>query len=106
VFGEWIFVFIIYIFVEIQPHFLDNVDRLFEVESNYYINWYVIVKNPQDEPSGYCMTFAYVYNQCLTLIILILNCMVSSHNFFIVSVFESYIVQCKSSVDVCIWTKI
>jgi hypothetical protein len=38
VFGLWIFVFIIYIFVEIQPHLLDNVDRLFEVESNYYIN--------------------------------------------------------------------
>jgi hypothetical protein len=52
------------------------------------------------------MTFASVYNQSLTLIISILNCMILFRNFFIVSVFESYIVQCKSSVDACIWTKI
>jgi hypothetical protein len=34
------------------------------------------------------------------------NWMVSFGNFFIVGMFESYIVQCRFSVDACILTKI
>jgi hypothetical protein len=34
------------------------------------------------------------------------NWMVSFGNFFVVSLFESYIMQWRSNVDVCIWTKI
>jgi hypothetical protein len=48
------------------------------------------------------MTFAYVYNKCSTLIILVDNCIVSSSNIFVLGVFESYIIQCKSGVVACI----
>ncbi len=67
---------------------------------------YVIVKSLQDELFDGCVTFAYEYNKCFTFMMLISNWMVLFGNFFIVSLFESYIVQCRSSVDACIWTKI
>jgi hypothetical protein len=38
---------------------------------------YVVMKRPHDELSICCMTFTYLYNKCLTLIILVNNHMVS-----------------------------
>jgi hypothetical protein len=42
---------------------------------------YVIFKIPQDKPSRCCITFAYIYNKCSTLIILINNYTISSSSF-------------------------
>jgi hypothetical protein len=49
-----------------------------------------------------CMTFIYLYNKCLALIILVDNHMVSCGNFFIIGALESYIVQCIFGLKACI----
>jgi phage-related holin len=46
VFGEWRYVFIVYVVMEVQSHFWDNVDRLFQVESKCYIGCLRYFKNP------------------------------------------------------------
>jgi len=46
------------------------------------------------------------YSKCFTFMMLISNWMVLFGNFFIVSLFESYIVYWRSSVDAWIWIKI
>ncbi len=63
---------------------------------------YVVVKNPQDELFNCCITFAYEYNKCFIFMMLINNWKVLFGDFFVVNLFESYIVQCKSGVDACI----
>jgi hypothetical protein len=73
---------------------------------NVKLATYVIVKSLQNKLSNCCITFAYEYSKCFTFILLISNLIMSFGNFFIIGIFESYIVQCKSSVNVCIWTKI
>jgi hypothetical protein len=40
--------------------------------SNVISVTYVIVKNPQDELSSYCITFAYEYSKCFTFMMLII----------------------------------
>jgi len=74
-FGEWRCVFIVYVVLEMQSHFRDM------LSFNVISITYVIVKSPQNEPPNCCMTFAYVYSKCSTLIILVSNCTVSSSNF-------------------------
>ncbi len=67
---------------------------------------YAILKIPRDKPFICCITFACIYNKSSTLIILINNYTMSSYKFFIFSVFESYIMQCKSSMVTCIRIKV
>jgi hypothetical protein len=67
---------------------------------------YVIVKSLQDELFDGCVTFAYEYSKCFTFMMLISNWMVLFGNFFLVSLFESYIIQCRSNAYACILTKI
>jgi hypothetical protein len=50
------------------------------------------MKSLQDDLSGCCITFAYEYNKCFTFMMLVNNWMVLFGNFFIVNLFESYIV--------------
>jgi hypothetical protein len=69
-------------------------------------NTYVILKIPQDKSSRCCITFAYIYSKCSTLIILINNCTMSFGKFFVIDVFESFIMQRKSSVVACIQIKV
>jgi hypothetical protein len=75
---------------------------LFKFSSNVISITYVIVKSLQDELSSCCITFAYEYSMWFTFMMLINNWMLLFGYFFIVNMFESYIV----SVDVCILTKI
>jgi hypothetical protein len=49
-----------------------------------------------------CLVVAYEYSKCFTFMMLVSNWMVLFGNFFVASLFESYIVQWRSSVDVCI----
>ncbi len=81
VFGEWRCVFIVYVVVKMQSHFWDNVNFFFKLSPNVISIAYVIFKIPQDEPSRCCITFAYISSRCLTLIILINNCTISSGKF-------------------------
>jgi len=81
-FGEWRCVFIVYVVLDMQSYFWDNVDRCSRLSLNAISITCAIVKSPQDEPSSCCMTFAYVYSKCSTLIILVSNCMVFFGNFF------------------------
>jgi len=67
---------------------------------------YVIVKTPYDELFIWYFTFAYVYNKLFTFISLQNNWIVSIGNFFIISICESHIVQCKLRVDMWIFTNI
>ncbi len=64
------------------------------------------MKSLQDELSNSYITFAYEYNKYFTFMMLVSSWMVSYGNFFVVDLFEPYIVQWKSNVDVIIWTKI
>ncbi len=52
-----------------------------------------------------CITIGYEYSKCFTLMMLVNNC-VPFGNFFVVDLFESYIVQCRFNVDVCILIKL
>ncbi len=61
----------------------------------------VTVKRPHDELSICCMTFAYLNNNCLTIISFFNNYMMSLGNVFVL-----YIVQCESSAKMFILTKI
>jgi hypothetical protein len=67
---------------------------------------YVIVKSSQDELFDGCITLAYECSKCFTFMMLVSNWMVLFGNFFIISLFESYIVKCRSSAYACIWFKI
>jgi len=58
---------------------------------NVILAIYVIVKSSQKLFSC-CMTFAYEYNKCFTLIMLVSSWMVLFDSFFVVGLFESYIV--------------
>jgi hypothetical protein len=53
-----------------------------------------------------CMIFAYLYNKCSILIILVDNRLVSCGNFFIIGAFESYILQCIFGLKACIFINI
>jgi len=64
-----------------QSHFWDNVNIFFKLSPNVISIAYVILIIPQDEPSRCCITFAYISSRCLTLIILINNCTISSGKF-------------------------
>jgi hypothetical protein len=67
---------------------------------------YVIMKKPHDELFICCMKFTYLYNKCLTLTILVNNCMMPFGYFFIIGAFESYIVQCIFGLEACIFINI
>jgi hypothetical protein len=73
-----------------ESHLCDIINILFKVNRNAMSVTYIIVKKSLNESSIRCMIFTYVYNKCLTLIILVNNCMVSYDNLFIINVFESY----------------
>ncbi len=68
---------------------------------NVILATYAIVKNLQDELSSCCMTLAYEYSKCFTFMMLVSNWMVLVHNFLVVDLLESYIVQCRFNLDVC-----
>jgi len=67
---------------------------------------YVIVKTPHDELSICCITFAYVYNKLFTFINFHNNWIMSLCNFFIISICESYFIQCKLGINMWIFTNI
>jgi len=60
---------------------------------------YVIVKTPHDELSICCIIFAYVYNKLFTFISLHNIWIMLLGNVFVISICESYIVQCKLGFD-------
>ncbi len=62
-----------------MPHYIDC-SRL---SPNVMSATYAIVKKPNNELSICCMTSAYLYNKCSSLIILVNNHMVSYGKFFI-----------------------
>jgi hypothetical protein len=45
-FGEWRCVFIVYVVLEMQSHFWDNVNRLFQVESKCFMDYICYCKKP------------------------------------------------------------
>jgi len=52
----------------------------------------LLMKIPRDEPFVCCMIFTYVYFKFFTFTKLVNNSMVSLGSFFVICVFESYIV--------------
>jgi hypothetical protein len=67
---------------------------------------YVIMKSLQNELFSCYITFADEYSKCFTFMMLVSDWMVSVGNSFVVDLLESYIVQFKFNLDVCIWTNI
>jgi hypothetical protein len=63
----------------------------FGLSSNVISVTYVIMKSPQKLFSC-CITFAYEYNKCFTFMTLVSSWMVLFDKFFVVGLFESYIV--------------
>jgi len=92
VFEEWKYIFIVYVVMQMWLHLWHIVNRFLWVSPNVVLVAYAIVKNPQDELSNCCITIAYEYNKRFTFMMLVSNWMVSFDNFFVVNLFESYIV--------------
>jgi hypothetical protein len=68
---------------------------------------YVILKRPCDELFICCMTLAYLYNECSTIVKKSNNCMISLSIVLVNGFFKSYIVQNElGTMELCIWTKI
>ncbi len=87
-------------------HICDKIYLDFWVNPKCYIVAYVVVKRLHDELFVCCMTFAYLFNKCSTFFNFLNNCTMSLGNDFADGIFKSYIVQCDSSVEVYILTKI
>lgn len=71
-----------------------------------YIVAYVIMKGSHVESFFSYMTLAYFCNNCSQFEILFNNYMMLLGNFLVINLFESYIVQYKFKVNVCVLIKI
>jgi hypothetical protein len=99
VFGEWKYIFIVYIVMQMQSHICGALEKDFSwLNPNVISIAYAIVKSPQNELSSCCMTFAYEYRKCFTFVMLVSNWMVSFGNFIVVGLLESYIMECTCLV--------
>jgi hypothetical protein len=71
-----------------------------------YIVAYVIINGSHVESFFCYITLAYFCNNCSPFVNLFNNYMMLLGNVLIIDLFESYIVQCKFNVNVCISIKI
>jgi len=72
VFGEWKYIFIVYIVMQMQSHICGTIYiKNSRLNPNVVSIAYGIVKSPQNELSSCCMTFAYEYRKCFTFVMLV-----------------------------------
>jgi len=70
VFGEWRYSFIIYVVMQMWSHLWHIVKKKIGLNPNVILATYAIVKSRQKLFSC-CMTFAYEYSKCFTLMKLV-----------------------------------
>jgi hypothetical protein len=91
-----VFIFVIKIYL----------DCFNSVSKMLYIVAYVIMKGSHVESFFCYITIAYFCNNCSPFVNLFNSYMMLLGNVLIIDLFESYIVQCKFNVNVCILIKI